>query len=187
MLNKFCKFMLSILGWKVYLNKERFEKKSVVVVAPHTSYMDGVIGWLGLNSLGLNYCCISAEWLFFFPLKYIMRRFMHAIPCGKKSGNSITVACKALASADDMHVVICPEGHLSATSDWSLGFLFIAKKAKCDIDFVEIDYQNKEIKLRSSMDKDFVEKCSRSEATEILKMSYKDAHARYPKKFVLPN
>ena len=123
--------MIWLLGWNVLISKERLNKKSVIVVAPHTSFIDGVIGWLALNAVGIKYRCISAEWLFFFPMKYIMRGMLNAIPCGKKSGNSITVACKALEAEDDMHVVICPEGRLSAVDKWSGGFFIIAKNAKC--------------------------------------------------------
>ena len=136
--------MIWVLGWNVLISKERISKKSVIVVAPHTSFIDGVIGWLALNAVGIKYRCISAEWLFFFPMKYIMCGLLNAILCGKKSGNSITVVCKALASEDGMHVVICIEGHLKADDEWGGGFFIMAKRAKCPIDVVEINRQNEE-------------------------------------------
>ena len=180
--------MIWMLGWNVLISKERLSKKSVIVVAPHTSFIDGVIGWLALTAVGIKYRCISAEWLFFFPMKYIMRGMLNAIPCGKKSGNSIMVACNALESEDDMHVVICPEGHLKAVDEWGGGFFIMAKKAKCPIDVVEINYKDKEIKICCSMDKMFVEQYSRGDAMEVLRTAYKHSrgHAKYPEKFLLP-
>ena len=184
----FCKIIIRLLGWKILISKERLSKKSVIVVAPHTSFIDGVIGWLALNAVGIKYRCISAEWLFFFPMKYIMRGMLNAIPCGKKSGNSITVACKALAAKDDMHVVICPEGHLKAVDEWGGGFFIMAKKAKCPIDVVEINYKDKEIKMCCSIDETFVEQCSIEDVMSVLRTAYKHSreHAKYPEKFLLP-
>ena len=184
----FCKIMIWLLGWKILISKERLSKKSVIVVAPHTSFIDGVIGWLALTAVGIKYRCISAEWLFFFPMKYIMRGLLNAIPCGKKSGNSITVACKALAEEDDMHVVICPEGRLRAVDEWNGGFFIMAKRAKCPIDVVEINYKDKEIKMCCSMDELFVEQFGREDGMEALRTAYKDSrgHAKYPDKFLLP-
>ena len=138
-MRNFCKLILWLIGWTVSLDEHRFSKKSVIVVAPHTSFIDGVIGWLALNAVGIKYRCISAEWLFFFPMKYIMREMLNAIPCGKKSGNNVMVACKALLSEDDMHVVICPEGRLRAVDEWNCGFFIMAKRAKCPIDVVEMN------------------------------------------------
>lgn len=184
----FCKIIIRLLGWKILISKERLSKKSVIVVAPHTSFIDGVIGWLALNAIGIKYRCISAEWLFFFPMKYIMRGLLNAIPCGKKSGNSITVAYKALASEDDMHVVICPEGHLRAVDEWGCGFSIMAKRAKCPINVVEINYKDKEIKMCCSMDESFVEQCSIEDAMAVLRTAYKNSggRAKYPEKFLLP-
>lgn len=184
----FCKIMIRLLGWKILISKERLSKKSVIVVAPHTSFIDGVIGWLALTAVGIKYRCISAEWLFFFPMKYIMRGFLNAIPCGKKSGNSITVACKALSSEDDMHIVICPEGHLRAVDEWGVGFFIMAKRVKCPIDVVEINYKDREIKMCCSIDETFVEQCSREDAMSVLRTAYKNScgHAKYPEKFLLP-
>ena len=180
--------MIWLLGWNVLISKERLSKKSVIVVAPHTSFIDGVIGWLALTAVGIKYRCISAEWLFFFPMKYIMCGILNAIPCGKKSGNSITVACKALASENDIHVVICTEGRLKAVDEWNGGFFIMAKRVKCPIDVVEINYKDKEIKLCCSMDESFVEQCGVDDAMSVLRTAYKNSHemAKYPKKFLLP-
>ena len=184
----FCKMMIWLLGWNILISKERLNKKSVIVVAPHTSFIDGIIGWLALTAVGIKYRCISAEWLFFFPMKYIMRGVLNAIPCGKKSGNSITVACKALAEEDDMHVVICPEGRLRAVDEWNCGFFIMAKRAKCPIDVVEINYKDKEIEMCCSMAESFVEQCGVEDAMSVLRVAYENSRecAKYPKKFLLP-
>ena len=68
------KFILTkIMGWKVI---EPFPEisKCVIVVAPHTSNWDFVVGKLAYNSLGrqANFL-IKAEW-FFFPFNIIFSR-----------------------------------------------------------------------------------------------------------------
>lgn len=76
-------FIMFLTGWRV-LNAADLHRRCVVAVTPHTSYWDGVIGYVVMKYLGINFKVISAEWLFFFPFKYVMKYIMHGIPCGKK-------------------------------------------------------------------------------------------------------
>ena len=62
----FCKMMIRLLGWKILISKERLSEKSVIVVAPHTSFIDGIIGWLALNAVGIKYRCIPQNGCFSF-------------------------------------------------------------------------------------------------------------------------
>lgn len=152
-------FILTCLGWKIkghYVHS----KKSVMAVIPHTSYWDGVIGYIAMRSMGINFAVLSAEWLFFWPFKYIMKYVLHAFPVGKRSGNAIAKSLKILKEHDKINLVICPEGQLAATDKWNPGFFIIAKRANVPIDVVVFDYHHKYIYITTyditKMDKDLM-------------------------------
>lgn len=181
--------ILKIIGWKVILIGE-INKKSVVVVAPHTSYWDGFIGYLTLKCLGFKYKCIAAAWLFFWPMKYIMKYFIHGIPVGEGI-SSIRNAVQEFRTCDEMNLVICPEGQLNPTRKWNTGALKIAKLAKVPINMVDIDYLRKTVwvgidsisvdEVRGMSDQEFL-----NHLRDVYSKSYYNRSAKYPEKFCLP-
>ena len=54
MKQKIAKFILRVLGWKVIFNVPADAKKFVVLMAPHTSNWDFMLGWVGYMSLGVQ-------------------------------------------------------------------------------------------------------------------------------------
>lgn len=182
-MNILSKILLFIFGWKI-LHKDRIYKKSVVAVFPHTSYWDGVIGYIALKSLKCNYKVLSAEWLFFWPMKYIMKYILHAFPVGKHSGNAITTSLDIFRTHDKANLIICPEGQLDPTDKWNMGFYIIAKKAQVPINIVVFDYKRKQIYI----DNISVELLNDMSITGIMKyinefnISY--AYAKHPEKFL---
>lgn len=137
------KLILSLLGWQI---KDSLSKRSVVAVFPHTSYLDGVIGFLAMRAMRSNYKVMSAEWLFFWPFKYVMKYLLHAFPVGPGSSNAITKSVNLLKQ-EDCNLIICPEGQLAATDKWNPGFYIIAKKANVPIDVALLNYKDKTIHI----------------------------------------
>ena len=64
----FWSLLLKILGWKIY-GENFISPRSVIAVAPHTSYLDGVIGFIAMKAMKIRFRTISAERLFFFPFQ----------------------------------------------------------------------------------------------------------------------
>lgn len=147
----FWSFLLWVLGWKI-IRPEDLERRGVVAVAPHTSYWDGVIGYIAMKAMKINFKVISAEWLFFFPFKYVMKYVMHAIPCGPHSGNSIRVATKLFKEEKDVNLIICPEGQLAPTSKWNKGFHTIAKIADVPVTLTILNFKKKTIQFVAPFD-----------------------------------
>lgn len=182
--NRICGFIFNLSGWKIDM-KNNLSDKNVVAVLPHTSYWDGVIGFLAMRKLDINYKTLSASWLFFFPMKYIMKYFMHASPVKSGTLSSIRASINLFKENDKISLIICPEGHLRAVDEWSMGFHYIAKKANVNIVFAIFDYKQKLITIE--------------EITNVSEMSDKDMAvtimrlcknypcvAKYPNKFKLP-
>ena len=56
----------------------------------------------------------------------------------------------------DIHLVICPEGHLKAVDKWSKGFYVIAKMSYVPINIAVLNFKKKEIHIFGPFDtKDF--------------------------------
>lgn len=177
----FWSLLLKILGWKIY-GEFLLSPRSVIAVAPHTSYMDGVIGFIAMKARKIRFRAISAERLFFFPFKYVMRFAMNAIPRGPRSGNSIRVATKMFKENGDVNLVICPEGHLKAVDKWSKGFYVIAKMADVPINVAVLNFKKKEIHIFGPFDtKDFDAECMFKEINMDVEMF---GEARHPKKYL---
>ena len=62
------KFILWVWGWKIVAGMPADIKKCVVVMAPHTSMWDFVLGRLAWFVLGLKVKFLIKKEMFFFPL-----------------------------------------------------------------------------------------------------------------------
>ncbi len=173
--------LTKLLGWKVTTPYPAV-RKSIVVFAPHTSYMDAFIGVLALRSYGVPYRLLSKKELFRFPTVIVMR-LLGAIPVrGVKGHNAIYEAAAILKGAGSMHLVICPEGMLAATDRWNSGFYYMAVKAQVPIIAAYMDYSRKEVGIRK------VISCrqTREDVFDQLAEAYKGVTGRHPENFLLP-
>ena len=138
----------SILGWKIN-GKFPDIKKSVTIAAPHTSGWDALIGKLYLNEIGLKYYVLAKKELFTFPLGIIMRA-VRAIPIDRKNKNTdyVQQIVNTISGADEMHIVISPEGTRRKVTRWKKGFYSIAKTANIPVVALYVDYEKKEMGVK---------------------------------------
>ena len=66
-------FMLRLIGWK--FSGEQFvdAKKMVIIVAPHTSNWEFVVGVFAMYAVGIRVTFLGKDTLFKFPLGIVMR------------------------------------------------------------------------------------------------------------------
>jgi 1-acyl-sn-glycerol-3-phosphate acyltransferase len=176
------KFILTkLLGWKV-TNPFPAVNKSIVVFAPHTSYMDAFIGVLALRSYGVSYKLLSKKELFRFPTVIVMR-ILGAIPVrGVKGHNAIYEAAEILKRAESMHLIICPEGQLAPTDRWNPGFYYMGAKAKVPIIAAYMDYSKKELGIKKVISS----AQTKEEVFDQLAEAYQSVVGRHPENFFLP-
>lgn len=156
--------------------------KSIIIVAPHTSYWDAVIGKYFLLKLGLHHKFLSKKSLFWFPFNIFLRLF-GCIPVGRVKGrNSINEVCKMLHQANNLHIIICPEGGFAPTRKWNPGFYYMALKANVPIIVAYIDYKRKEAGIKKIIYKTDDMKQVYNEIRDL----YSGVTAKYPEKFELP-
>ena len=135
--------LLKLFGWKIETNVPNV-KKCVVVMGPHTSNWDFIIGRMAFSYYGLNTKLLIKSELFVFPLSYILRA-VGGIPVNrKKKGSNITdQAVKYFNEAESLFMVFTPEGTRSYSPNWKKGFYYIAEKANVPIYIGYMDYEKK--------------------------------------------
>ncbi len=177
------KFGFWLLGWKVNKYIPKDIKKAVIVVVPHTSNWDFVLGRLLMNLLKSNGKFLIKEESFKFPLGPILRG-MGAIPVARgRSGNMINQVANYFNQADSLFVVITPEGTRKPTKRWKKGFYYIAKRANVPIILAEMNFEKKQGGVgeifypTDDVDKDM----------EYIYDYYRNAKAKHPKNFLVPD
>jgi len=175
------KFILRLAGWKLYGKMPEGLKKSVIVMAPHTSNLDFILGWLGLMGLKIKPSLFIKKEAFYFPAGPILKA-MGGIPLDRtKSRSDIKYATSLFNKEDVFHLVITPEGTRKLSRNWKKGFYFIAQQAKVPIVLGYMDYGSKKggvgpiIYPSGNFEEDFKK----------IEDFYSDKRARYPENFNL--
>jgi 1-acyl-sn-glycerol-3-phosphate acyltransferase len=140
---KITMFILKVLGWTIDKHTPEGVNKCVVVMGPHTSNWDFVIGRLAFASYGVNGRFLIKKELFFFPLGWFLKA-IGGIPVDRKRKNSMTeFAATQFEENDKMFMVFTPEGTRSYNPKWKKGFYYIALKANVPIYIGYMDYEKK--------------------------------------------
>ena len=169
-----------IMGWKV-IDPFPVIPKCVLVIAPHTSNWDFIVGKLAYNSLGRQANFLIKAEQFFFPFNIFFNR-IGGIPVNRDRNESLTTKlANAFEAREWMHLGITPEGTRKPVKEWKMGFYLIAMKANVPILLIGLDYGKKEIRVldvyypTGDYNKDIVE----------IKEYYKDIKAKKPENFIL--
>jgi 1-acyl-sn-glycerol-3-phosphate acyltransferase len=142
-MGKFFYFFARLAGWKIDQNYPKDIKKAVVVVGPHTSNWDFIIGKIAFSLYGINGKFLIKKDLFFFPLGILLRK-MGGIPVDRSKNNRMTdQAVSYFENNESMFMVFTPEGTRKYNPNWKKGFYYIAQKANVPIYIAYIDYSNK--------------------------------------------
>ncbi|NLE31819.1 MAG: acyltransferase [Bacteroidales bacterium] len=147
MMQGIARFMLKVCGWTCSAHTPDY-KKSVLVVAPHTSNWDFVWGKLGYTALGRNAnFVIKQEWINVPVLGYLLKK-MGGIPVDRSKVSHFTDHIAELyRQREAFNVAITPEGTRKRNPRWKRGFYHIAIKAQVPIILVTIDYGKKHMSL----------------------------------------
>ncbi len=139
------KKILKLFGWKLVGAYPKL-KKSIIVVAPHTSNWDFVLGKLYMNVIGVSNKVLVKKELFFFPLNIILN-IIGSIPIDRKDKKNsiISQTVSLFKNSNEFCLVIAPEGTRKKQNNWKKGYLIIANKADVPVIVSYIDYKKKEI------------------------------------------
>jgi 1-acyl-sn-glycerol-3-phosphate acyltransferase len=149
-LQRFAVRTLAFIGWRVNF-KPLPGPRGVVIVYPHTSNWDFVIGlvakwaigirfrWLGKESLFRGICGMTLGPLF---------RFWGGEPVERgNSTGAIERLAQRINDADEYWLALAPEGTRKYRDRWRSGFYHIALTAKVPIGLACFDYESKQVRL----------------------------------------
>jgi len=143
-LAKFIYFKL--LGWRLI---GEFPKvaKGVIIVVPHTSWVDFFLGLLVRRVLNEEINFIAKKSLFKFPFGWYFR-WMGGAPIDRSKNNDTVSAIAGIFNEKEIfRLALSPEGTRRKVKEWKTGFYYIAKAANVPIIMVTFDYRNKQIEI----------------------------------------
>ena len=148
MLQLLWKFYWKISGWKVKGTFPREYNKMILIVAPHTSWKDILVGFAARTELKIEHAYfLGKKELFDGPFGFLLRR-LGGKPVDRfsKQGTVEQVA-DLFATHDNFILGIAPEGTRKRVDKLRSGFYHIAKKAGVPILPVGFDFKNRELVL----------------------------------------
>ena len=143
-LYKFIFFRL--LGWKLIGKVDDSVKKCVIIVIPHTSNIDFLIGLLvrGIWNIKINF--VGKKELFAFPFGWYFRSVGGA-PLDRSGGrNNVDATVEVFKQHETFRLALAPEGTRKKVKELRTGFYYIALKANVPIIPVALDYGRKEVR-----------------------------------------
>jgi 1-acyl-sn-glycerol-3-phosphate acyltransferase len=115
----------------------------VMIVAPHTSNWDFVVGLMAKWALGLDVRFLAKHTLFKWPLGVFLR-YWGGFPVDRRAAvGMVESAALAFKNSAQFALVITPEGTRGKTEAWKSGFYRIAHAAGVPILPVVFDYQKR--------------------------------------------
>ncbi len=141
---------MALTGWRT-AGKLPPLSKFVMIMAPHTSNMDFMVGMGPMFALGLRVSFMAKSSLFWEPFgRYL--RWVGAVPIDRSApGGSVREAVKEFEKRERFILVITPEGTRKKVERWKTGFYFIACQAGVPIVPLTFDYSKREIRFGSPL------------------------------------
>jgi 1-acyl-sn-glycerol-3-phosphate acyltransferase len=145
MLGSIYRLFFKLRGWKVVGEIPKDLKKFVMVVAPHTSNWDFMVGLGARSVMGVDTKFAGKKELFKFPYGWIFRA-LGGYPVDRSKNNKfVDAVCDIYDSKEKFSICLTPEGTRSYAPVWKTGFWHIANKLNIPIVMIAMNYQTKRV------------------------------------------
>jgi len=140
--------LLRLCGWKqVYVPPPA--PKGIIVVYPHTSNWDFIIGMLYRIATGLQVHWLGKDALFHWPVRRLLVR-LGGIPVNRRDpAGFVDTLLTRFAAAESMWLGIAPEGTRGYTDHWKSGFYRLALAGNLCVGLGYIDYATKTVGIET--------------------------------------
>ncbi|TLP81707.1 1-acyl-sn-glycerol-3-phosphate acyltransferase [Maribacter sp. ACAM166] len=147
-MQQFAKFIyFKLLGWKLNGEFPGDLKKFVIIVVPHTSWWDFLLGLLIREVWNQQINYIGKKSLFDSPVGWFFKWTGGAPIDRSKISDTVKATAQIFEEREIFRLSLSPEGTRKKVEKWKTGFYFIAKTANVPIVLVAFDYGKKEIKV----------------------------------------
>lgn len=147
-INRFWAFIgrlvLGFVGWGIQGELPNL-KKVVIIVAPHTSNWDFVIGMAAKMVVGVKANWLGKDAIFVGPAAAIFKSW-GGIPVERSNAHDMVGhVVNEFRQRDKMWLGLSPEGTRTHVPQWKSGFWHIAKAAEVPIQAVAFDYASRRL------------------------------------------
>ena len=167
--------VLQLFGWKLYF-KPLPGPHGIVVVYPHTSNWDFLVGLLGKWALGLKFRWLAKDSLFRGPMGALMRYWGGIAVDRRASMGATRQLAQTMLGSPWCWIGITPEGTRSYRPHWKSGFYHLARTANVPLLLVSFDYKKKELRVTATLDLSGDVEAD----MEAIRGVYRDVTALYP-------
>ncbi len=142
---------LKFKGWQLVGDKPPIDK-FIFIVAPHTSQLDFVMGKVFCSLQGFKPRFLIKKEAFIFPFGAILKR-LGGLPVDRGNSQRLTQQLvKQFSHADELIIIITPEGTRKKVKNWKRGFHFLARAAEVPVVLSFIDYKTKRMGIGPVME-----------------------------------
>lgn len=139
------KFFFEKAGWRISGSIPSTLNKYVMIVAPHTSNWDFLVGLAARSILRIDTKFLGKKELFRFPMG-ILFRCWGGYPVDRSGHhNMVDEVVKIFNAHEKFSIALAPEGTRKPVANWKTGFYHIACKAGVPIIMTGFDYASKTV------------------------------------------
>jgi len=178
--NRLARWVLRVLGWRIDFAGLPAQQ-GVIVVYPHTSNWDFVIGLLLKWAVGIRVQFWSKDTLFRVPLFGSWLRWVGGLPVNRSVpqgavGQMADLMRQKKAQDEYFWLALTPEGTRRRTEGWRSGFYRLALAADVPVGLAGLDYSRKRLVFR-----DFVQLSGNEDHDlERMAVALQDVHGLRP-------
>ena len=141
----FYQLFFKIFGWKIQGTIPDNVKKYVMIVAPHTSNVDFMVGLAARSIMRLETKYLAKKELFKPPFGWLFYALGGYPVDRSKNTNIVDKVVEIFNNHDRFSICITPEGTRKYAETWKTGFHKIARQAGIPIIMVAFDYRTKTV------------------------------------------
>ncbi|MBR1517821.1 MAG: 1-acyl-sn-glycerol-3-phosphate acyltransferase, partial [Bacteroidales bacterium] len=171
---------VSLFGWKYDIPQPDSRPElhhCVIIVAPHTSVADYLLGVACLWKLNINFhIFIKKEFFNIFTRRVLAKTGAIAVDRGNRHNGMVQQAVHHFNNESDWTLVVTPEGTRKAVKRWKRGFYEIATEAHVPIVMAYVDYGRKVMGVGPT----FYPTGDFDADMTVIKQYYRNVRARHP-------
>ena len=146
---------LRLAGWQLRFNGLP-ARQGVLIVYPHTSNWDFVVGILAKWGIGIPVTFWGKDSLFKLPLFGAWLRWLGGVPVDRASANGIVgqMARELVLAREQgrfLWLALAPEGTRRHADAWRSGFYHVAREAAVPLGLVFLDYRQRQVGVEHFM------------------------------------